>query len=62
MIELDSKYKTILLEAIQEQMYKTSLELENYKGKPLTKERKILTKKQSDLEKLQHLLHSKGGQ
>jgi len=58
MIHIDPKYKTVLIEALEEQMYKTSLELEQYKGKPLTKERKSLIKKQSALEEVQHILHS----
>ena len=60
MIQLDPKYKSVLLEAVEEQMYKTSLKLETYKGKPLTKERKILIKKQSDLEEIQHVIHTTG--
>ena len=60
MIQLDPKYKTILLEAIEEQMYKTSLELDQYKGKPLTQARKVLIKKQSDLEAIQHAIHTAG--
>jgi hypothetical protein len=53
---LDSKYKTLLLEALEDLMYKLSLQLENLKGGPLTKERKELTNKQAMLEELQHLI------
>ena len=56
MMKIDIKYKSILLEAMEELMYKLSLQLEDLKGKPLTKKRKELTKKQVDLEKLQHLI------
>ena len=60
MIQIDPKHKTVLIEALEEQMYKISLELESYKGKPLTKERKFLLKKQSALEEIQHALHAFG--
>jgi hypothetical protein len=56
MQNIDSKYKPLLLEAIEELMYKLSLQLEYLKGKPLTKERKGLTEKQAMLEELQHLI------
>lgn len=46
----------MLLEALEELMYKLSLQLEDLKGKPLTKKRKDLTRKQAELEKLQHLI------
>lgn len=51
---LDPKYKGILLEALEDLMYKLSLQLAELKGGPLTKERKALTEKQSLLEELQH--------
>jgi hypothetical protein len=53
---LDSKYKPLLLEALEDLMYKLSLQLEDLKGGPLTKERKELTNKQNTLEQLQHLI------
>ena len=56
MIELDTKYKPVLLEALEELMYKISLELNELKGQPLTASRKALTKKQNLLEELQHLV------
>lgn len=56
MLQIDGKYKSILLEAMEELMYKLSLQLEDLKGKPLTKKRKELTQKQAGLEKLQHLI------
>jgi hypothetical protein len=37
-------------------MYKLSIQLDNLKGGPLTKERKTLTAKQVMLEELQHLI------
>ena len=61
MIQLDPKYKIVLLEAIEEQMYKTSLRLESYKGQPLTKARKELIEKQSYLEEIQHAIHTADG-
>jgi hypothetical protein len=57
-MEIPDKYQAILLEALEDLMYKISLELTPMKGLPLTKERKILTKKQSDTEDLQHLVSS----
>lgn len=56
-MEIHPKYKPILLEAIQNMMYKISLELESLKGQPMTKSRKALTKKQKSLEELQHVLY-----
>lgn len=58
MIEIDNKYHSILLEALEELMYKLSLQLDDFKGEPLSNERKRLTKKQAELEKLQHLISS----
>jgi hypothetical protein len=55
-MEIDPKYKHILLEALQEMMYKLSLQLTQLKGGPLTKERKELSAKQSQVEELQHLI------
>ena len=57
-MEIPDKYQAILLEALEDLMYKLSLELNPMKGLPLTKERKRLTKKQSDVEDLQHLVSS----
>ena len=54
MLQIEPKYRKLLLEAMEELMYKLSLQLEDLKGGPLTKERKVLTKKQLELEKLQH--------
>jgi len=56
MIEIDPKYCPILLEALEESMYKLSLQLESLKGQPLTSERKRLTQKQTQLEELQHIV------
>jgi hypothetical protein len=55
-MQVDPKHKAILLEALEDMMYKLSLELDALKGKPLTKERKALTKKQELIEELQHLI------
>ena len=54
MIELDIKHKDVLLEALEELMYKLSLELNELKGGPLDKRRKELTQKQQSIEQLQH--------
>lgn len=56
MQNIDPKYKPILLEALEDLMYKLSLQLNDLKGGPLTKERKELTEKQAMLEELQHLV------
>ena len=58
MIEISDKYKDVLLEAIEDQMYKQSLLLEELKGQSMTKRRKQLTTKQSMLEELQHMIHT----
>lgn len=54
MIEVTSENKAILLEALEDMMYKLSLQLDDLKGGPLDKRRKELTAKQSKVEKLQH--------
>ena len=51
---IDDQYQELLLEAIEDLMYKVSLELNELKGEPMTKKRKKLTAKQKELEKLQH--------
>jgi len=56
MIQIDSKYKSILLESLEDLMYKLSLQLEDLKGKPLDKQRKALTEKQAAIEELQHII------
>ena len=56
MIEIDPKYSPILLEALEEAMYKLSIQLEGLKGQPLTDQRKQLTEKQNSLEELQHII------
>jgi len=53
---IDPKHKPVLLEALEDMMYKLSLQLEDQKGKPLTAERKVLTEKQNLVEELQHLI------
>ena len=57
MIKIDDKYKAVLLESIEDRMYKLSLDLDKLKGQPLTKIRKELAKKQKLLEELQHIIH-----
>lgn len=54
MIEIDPRYKPILLESLEELMYKLSLQLEELKGQPMTTERRKLTEKQILIEDLQH--------
>ena len=54
MINIDIKHQSLLLEALEELMYKLSLELNDLKGGPLDKRRKELTSKQKVVEQLQH--------
>jgi len=56
MIQIDSKYKLPLLESLEDSMYKLSLQIDDLKGGPLDKERKLLTKKQKNIEKVQHII------
>ncbi|MFT5168285.1 MAG: hypothetical protein ACI8P3_003526 [Saprospiraceae bacterium] len=53
-MEIDLRYKSLLLELLEEKRYQISLELDKLKGEPFTNERKKLTEKQSKLEALQH--------
>jgi hypothetical protein len=55
---IDNKFRPLLLEALEDLMYKLSLQLEELKGGPLTEERKELTDKQVKLEELQHIISS----
>jgi len=55
-MKLPDKYQPVILEALQDLLYKVSLELAKMKGQPLTKERKKLTKKQKAIEEIQHLI------
>ena len=56
MIELNPDHKPILLEALEDMLYKLSLQLDDLKGGPLDKGRKELTRKQSRVEELQHII------
>lgn len=56
MLQIDPKYSPILLEALEDLMYKVSIDLEQLKGGPLTQSRQYLTEKQQQIEKLQHLI------
>lgn len=55
-IEIPDKYRQVMLEALHDLLYKVSLDLSAMKGQPLTKERKQLTRKQSNIEELRHLI------
>lgn len=57
-MKINPKFKPILLEALQDLMYKTALELEDLKGQPLTKIRKELSQKQAQVEELQHYIYN----
>jgi hypothetical protein len=56
MLQLDPKYKPLLLEALEDLMYKISMEQEKLKGQSMNKQRKELNKKQEAAEELQHLV------
>ena len=56
MLELNTENKAILLEALEDMMYKLSLQLDDLKGGPLSRERKDLTEKQARVEQLQHAI------
>lgn len=55
-MNIDVKYKDILLEALEDKMYQISLRLNDMKGMAMTEERKRLTRMQRQIEKLQHLI------
>lgn len=55
-IQIDEKYKTVLIEALDDHLYKVSLELNKLKGQPLTSRRKELSKKQRLLEEVRGML------
>lgn len=54
MIKVSEKYKDLMLEAIEESLYRIALNMEELKGGPMTAARKKLVKKQKSLESLQH--------
>ncbi len=56
MILIDEEYGPILLESLEDLLYKLSMQLNELKGGPLSKERKTLTHKQNQVEELQHLI------
>ena len=56
MLKIELKYQPLLLEALEDLMYKISMDLEQMKGGPLTGSRKALTAKQKQIEQLQHLI------
>lgn len=49
MISIDAKNKKLLLEALEELMYKLSLQLSDLKGGPMDKQRKALTPNKNKL-------------
>ncbi len=54
MIQIPEKFKDLILETIEEALYKIALDMEGLKGGPMTPQRKKLDKKQKELEALQH--------
>lgn len=59
-MEINDKYQSVLLEAMEDLMYKISLNLEGMKGQPMGRHRKELTQKQKEIEELQHLISNLG--
>ena len=55
-IQIDISYQAVLLEALNDQLYKVSLELNALKGQPLTNKRKELSRKQRLLEEVRDLV------
>jgi hypothetical protein len=55
-LQVDNKYKIIVLEALDDYLYKVSLKLNELKGQTMTKERKQLTEKQRLGEELRNQL------
>jgi predicted transcriptional regulator len=52
--DLSRDQSQLLLECVEEQLYKVALEMEEFKGGPMTAARKKLDKRQKSLEELQH--------
>lgn len=53
-MQLSKKQKQLILEALEDLMYKIAIQLDNYKGGPMDPARTELDKKQKALEKLVH--------
>ena len=49
---LNAKEREILLEALEDYLYKVALAMEGYKGKPMNKARRELDRKQQVVEQL----------
>jgi hypothetical protein len=58
MIKIEAKYQDLLLEAVEELMYRVALQLSELKGGALTSQRKELSLKQKQLEDLQSVILS----
>ena len=54
MITIPVKFGPLMLETLEESLYKVAMEMESLKGGPMTAERKKLDKKQKELEEIQH--------
>ncbi len=55
-MQIPNRYRGLMLEALEDLMYKISLDLDKMKGQPMTRERRLLTRQQQDVEELQHLI------
>jgi len=54
MLSINSDEQKLLLEALEDLMFKISMQSQSFKGKPNTTERKKLTQRQNRVEALQH--------
>lgn len=54
MIKINAGEKALLLEALEDLMYKISMQSDKFKGQANTKERKAITQRQKQIEALQH--------
>ena len=58
MNKVDAKYRSVILEALDDYLYKVSMELNELKGHAMNNRRKELTKKQRLIEDLRRDLNS----
>ncbi len=52
MLEIDQNEKLLLVSALEEMLYSIALEMDNFKGGPMSPERKKLGEKQKQVEDL----------
>ena len=57
-MKIDIKYKDILLDALEDRMYKVSMRLNGMRGQAMNRERKRWTRLQKEIERLQHVIYT----